>query len=213
MKDAFVSLLTIEIPGETEDSNNENQGGTVTDKLREDTKERRREAVHYIVTSAKMIAPCLEDDLIAGYDWILEQLKSSPFPEAETEIEICKAMAYLKKKNIEKSIETLKSFEKKDKGVMARIATNISFLYFLENDCKQAEKYAEMAINFDRYNAKALVNRGNCLYVKNEFLRAKEQYLEAIGVEADCIEALYNLAYVNRKLNMFVESLQALDKL
>ena len=80
-----------------------------------------------------------------------------------------------------------------------------------------------MAITYDRYNAKALVNRGNCLYVKNEFLRAKEQYLEAIGVEADCIEALYNLAFVNRKLNMFVESLQvnkceslyfqALDKL
>jgi len=31
--------------------------------------------------------------------------------------------------------------------------------------------------------------------------------LEAIGVEADCIEALYNLAFVNKKLNMFVEAL------
>jgi intraflagellar transport protein 88 len=51
------------------------------------------------------------------------------------------------------------------------------------------------------------------LFVRNEFLRAKEQYLEAIGVEADCIEALYNLAFVNKKLNMFVEALQALEKL
>lgn len=117
-------------------------------------------------------------------------------------------MAFLKKKNMEKSIETLKSFEKKDKIMMARVATNISFLYFLEQDFKNAEKYADVAINYDRYNAKALVNRGNCLYVKNEFLRAKEQYLEAIGVEADCIEALYNLAYVNKKLNMFMEALQ-----
>lgn len=83
-----------------------------------------------------MIAPSIEEDLISGYDWILEQLKNSTFPEAETEIEICKAMAYLKKRNIEKSIETLKSFEKKDKSVMARIATNISFLYFLENEFK-----------------------------------------------------------------------------
>jgi intraflagellar transport protein 88 len=124
--------------------------------------------------AAKLIAPSIEDDIIKGYEWILEQLKSSSYPEAENEIEICKAMAYLKKKNIEKSIETLKGFEKKDKLIMARIATNISFLYFLENDYKNAEKYAEMAINYDRYNAKALVNRGNCLYVKNEFLRAKE---------------------------------------
>lgn len=136
MKDGFVSLLTIEVAGENEEESPDAKGTTVTDKLREDTKERRREAIYSIVTSAKLIAPCIEDDLITGYDWILEQLKNSLFPEAETEIEICKAMAYLKKKNIEKSIETLKSFEKKDKGVMARIATNISFLYFLENDYK-----------------------------------------------------------------------------
>lgn len=56
--------------------------------------------------------------------------------EAENEVEICKAIAYLKKKNIEKAIDTLKGFEKKDKVFMARIATNISFLYFLENDFK-----------------------------------------------------------------------------
>ena len=43
--------------------------------------------------------------------------------------------------------------------------------------------------------------------MKNEFLRAKEQYLEAIGVEADCVEALYNLSFVNKKLNMFMEAL------
>ena len=78
---------------------------------------------------------------------------------------------------------------------------------------KLAEKYSEIALNYDRYNAKALVNRGNCLYMKNEFLRAKEQYLEAIGVEADCFEALYNLSFVNKKLNMFMEALQALEKL
>ena len=96
---------------------------------------------------------------------------------------------------------------------MGRVATNISFLYFLENDFKNAEKYADVAINYDRFNPKALVNRGNCLLVKNEFLRAKEQFLEAIGVEADCIEALYNLAFVNKKLNMFNEALQALEKL
>jgi intraflagellar transport protein 88 len=83
-------------------------------------------------------------------------------------------MAFLKKKNMEKSIEVLKGFEKKDKVMMARVATNISFLYFLETDYKNAEKYADVAITYDRYNAKALVNRGNCLFVKNEFLRAKE---------------------------------------
>ena len=58
----------------------------------------------------------------------------------------------MKKKNIDQAIETLKSFEKKDKLLMAKAASNISFLYFLENDIKNAEKYAEIAIDYDRYN-------------------------------------------------------------
>ncbi len=82
-------------------------------------------------------------------------------------------MAFLKKKDIDSAIETFKSFEKKDKILMARAASNISFLYFLEGDYKSSEKYADVAINYDRYNAKALVNRGNCLFMMNEFLRAK----------------------------------------
>ena len=63
----------------------------------------------------------------------------------ESEVEICKALAYLKKKDIEKSIATFRNFEKKDKVLMGRVATNISFLYFLENDMKLAEKYSEIA--------------------------------------------------------------------
>lgn len=56
---------------------------------------------------------------------------------------------------------------------MSRVASNISFLYFLENNYIQAEKYVDIAINNDRYNARALVNKGNCLFMKNDFRRAK----------------------------------------
>lgn len=109
-----------------------------------------------------------------GYDFILEILKTSNYPEVEMEIEVCKAMAYLQRKEIEKAIETLKGFEKKDKKIMAKAISNISFLYFLEEDYQKAEKYAESAYEYDRFNAKVLVNRGNCFFVKNDFLRAKE---------------------------------------
>ncbi len=61
-------------------------------------------------------------------------------------------MSFLKKKSIDNAIETLKSFEKKDKHLMAKAASNISFLYFLENDIKNSEHYAEIAIDYDRYN-------------------------------------------------------------
>lgn len=87
----------------------------------------------------------------------------------------------------------LKGFERKENALKARAATNLSFLYFLEGDYAQADKYADLAVRNDRYNAKALVNKGNCLFMREEYERAKELYLEAIGVEADCVEAIYNL--------------------
>ncbi|EGR28423.1 hypothetical protein IMG5_176090 [Ichthyophthirius multifiliis] len=208
MKDCFASMLSIEIEGYTEEEEEDinNQETAYTDLLRDEIKEKKRQAIEILVKSAKLIAPVIEEDIIDGYNWIIETLKTSNFPEVEAEVEISKAMAFLKSKNMEKSIETLKSFERKDKIMMGRVATNISFLYFLERDFKNAEKYADIAITFDRFNPKALVNRGNCMFVKNEFLRAKEQFLEAIGVEADCIEALYNLAFALEKLQTIIST-------
>ena len=60
---------------------------------------------------------------------------------------------------------------------------------------------------------RALVNKGNCLYASGEYEKAKELYLESIGVEADCVEAIYNLGLVNKKIGVLNESLQAFEKL
>lgn len=54
---------------------------------------------------------------------------------------------------------------------------------------------------------------GNVLFVAGELARAREMYLEAVGVEADCIEAIYNLGLVNVRLNNFNEAQSAFDKL
>jgi intraflagellar transport protein 88 len=119
--------------------------------------------------AAKLIAPKLQEegnDGPQGYDWIVEVLKTSPHPEIASELEIAKAVSYLKSKDFAKAIEVLKAFERKDKKLMGTAATNLSFLYFLDRDYKQAEKYADLAIATDRYNAKAITNKGNCLYQK-----------------------------------------------
>jgi intraflagellar transport protein 88 len=46
----------------------------------------------------------------------------------------------------------LKGFEKKESNMASAAATNLSFMFVLENDLGQAEKYAEMAMASDRYN-------------------------------------------------------------
>ena len=40
------------------------------------------------------------------------------------------------------------------------------------------------------------MSKENYLFVQENYARAKEYFLEAIGVEADCIEAIYNLGLV-----------------
>ena len=93
-------------------------------------------------------------------------------PDFETiasQIEMELALLYLKKRRSPEAIEVLKGFERKDASLRAIAATNLAFIYFLEQDYAQAEQFADLAIRYDRYNAKALVNRGNCLYMAGEF--------------------------------------------
>ena len=51
------------------------------------------------------------------------------------------------------------------------------------------------------------------MFANGELEKAKELYLESIGVEADCVEAIYNLGIVSKKLGVLGESLQAFEKL
>ena len=42
----------------------------------------------------------------------------------------------------------------------------------------------------------ALVNKGNVLYARNDFEKAREFFKEALTNDSSCIEALYNLGEV-----------------
>lgn len=219
MKKGFTQLLSIPMPtaDEEEEEEEESKGGEAggeraRDSLREELRERQKRANRFITMSAKLIAPVLDRDWAKGFDWVIEALKHDHDMIA-SEMQITKALTYLRRKHFDKAIEVLRSFEKKDQAFKAKAATNLSFLYFLEGDIAQADKYANLAVRHDRYNAKALVNKGNCLNEKGDLERAKELYLEAIGVEADCVEAIFNLGLVNKLMGIFSEALQAFEKL
>lgn len=227
MKSGFLKLLNIEQVGledfdeeelELGDSPSASKDPARTlaegdDALREDIKRRQREAARFIVNAANLIAPVMEKTPIAGYDWVIDSLNHHGFPRIGSELEIAKASYFLRRKEFDQAITVLKKFERKEPSLMACAATNLSFLYFLEADHANAEKYADIAVKADRYNARALVNKGNCMFMNDEFERAKEVYLEAIGVSADCLDAIYNLGLVNMHIGKNQEALLAFDKL
>jgi intraflagellar transport protein 88 len=222
MKKHFINMLRIPVPGLTEEDaeklhesiSHQDIINEHEDALRTELQRRMDISNEKVLTGARLIAPVVEEkgDWEGGYRWVIDQLRSD-FDQVLSKFEIDLSMMFMRKRRFEDAIGVLKNFEKKDMSLRAIAGTNLSFIYFLEGDYAQAEKHADVAIKSDRYNAKALVNKGNCMYVSGEFARAREMYLEAVGVEADCIEAIYNLGLVNLKLQNFQEAQSAFDKL
>lgn len=183
------------------------------DSLRSIARERKAAAHNYINLAAKLVAPSIESTFAEGYDWVVESLKTSSNSEMAAELEIHKSIQYLKTKDFNLAVESLKTFEKKGEKLVGTAATNLSFIFFLEGDFKQSEHYAEIATQHDRYNSKAQTNRGNCYFVKENYKKAAECYREAISVDASCTEAMYNLGLVNKKMEYYSESLMWFEKL
>jgi intraflagellar transport protein 88 len=217
MKKHFLKMLSIPVVGMTEEDEDRATGDQNIDQedsLKSELHKRLELSNERVLMAARLIAPAIDDkrDWENGYKWVIDQLRTD-YENVLSKFEIDLSMMFMKKRRYEDAISVLKSFERKDRSLRAIAGTNLSFIYFLEGDFHQAEKHADAAIKSDRYNAKALVNKGNCLFVSGELSRAREMYLEAVGVEADCVEAIYNLGLVNLKLNNLQEAQSAFDKL
>ncbi|KAJ8314795.1 hypothetical protein KUTeg_006945 [Tegillarca granosa] len=222
IKRAFLKLLTVDLKIDDEDKylphGEDKQYNLVlemikNDSLRQTERQRKYEAENCIKTAAKIISPAIESTFSSGYDWCIEQVKNSQYIDLAHDLEIDKAIMFLKQKDFNQAIETLKSFEKKDSKVASTAATNLSFLYFLENDMAQADKYAEVAMSADRYNPSALVNKGNVLYSKGDYEKAREFYKEALQNDSSCVEGLYNLGLSNKKIGRLEDALDCFYKL
>uniref|UniRef100_UPI00358E98C6 intraflagellar transport protein 88 homolog isoform X2 n=1 Tax=Myxine glutinosa TaxID=7769 RepID=UPI00358E98C6 len=183
------------------------------DRMRQRERARRAMAERFIVTAARLIAPAIGSSLADGYDWCVEMLRGSQYMELVNDLEINKAVAILKHGDCEQAVEILKSIEKKDTRVKSVAATNLSFFYFLRNDLSSAERYADTAMNTDRYNPMALVNKGSCVMVGGDAVRAAEFFGEALRNDSSCTNALYNLGLVHKKQGNFQDALQCFLKL
>ncbi|XP_033966376.1 intraflagellar transport protein 88 homolog isoform X1 [Pseudochaenichthys georgianus] len=222
MKKAFQKLISVPLGIDDEDkyipSNDDNDSNMVieaikNDKLHQMERNLKVLAEKYIMTAAKLIAPAIETSFATGFDWCVDIVKSSQYIELANDLEINKAITYLRQKDFNQAVETLKTFEKKDSRVKSAAATNLSFLYFLEKDYDQADRYADLAMTADRYNPAALINKGNTVFVKQDYEKAAEFYKEALRNDSSCTEALYNLGLTYKKLSRLDEALDCFLKL
>ena len=156
MKKAFSSLLSVRELGMEDEEALESELDDVLneDGLKEQLKKKQRQGNRYISVAAKLLAPVVEQDIVSGFNWVCDMLKAQSQQALATEIEIAKALYFMRSKEFDKAIEVLKSYEKKDQTLVAHAATNLSFIYFHESDYQNAVKYADIAMKHNRYNAK-----------------------------------------------------------
>ncbi|XP_029458377.1 intraflagellar transport protein 88 homolog [Rhinatrema bivittatum] len=222
MKKAFQKLISVPLGLDDDDkyisSNDDPHTNLVieaikNDNLRQMERDRKALAEKYIMTAAKLIAPAIDTSFAVGYDWCVEVVKTSQYVELANDLEINKAITYLRQKDFNQAVETLKMFEKKDSRVKSAAATNLSFLYFLENEYSQADNYADLAVASDRYNPSALTNKGNTVFSSGDYEKAAEFYKEALRNDSSCTEALYNIGLTYKKLGRLEEALDCFLKL
>ena len=88
----------------------------------------------------------------AGYNWCVDTIKMSPqHSQLSNDLEINKAVMFLRQKDFTSAVDTLKAFERQEGTKVASTAsTNLSFLYFLQGDAETAEKYAgQKSVEFE----------------------------------------------------------------
>ena len=73
----------------------------------------------------------IESTFDGGYDWCIDQVKISRFTDLAPELEIDKAIMFLKAKEFQQAVDLLKKFERKESKMAATAALNLSFLYYL----------------------------------------------------------------------------------
>jgi intraflagellar transport protein 88 len=159
-----------------------------------------------VLAAARLVAPSMNskeliDALKDGHEQVAMRMEHE------------QAVHLLKNNGMKIAVKTLKSLEAKSREMKALVATNLSLIHFLEGDVDIASSYADIALDADRYNAKALVNKGNCFFASEDYASAKDLYLEAVGVEAGCAQAIFNLGLSNVRLQEPEEAIQAFEKL
>ena len=86
-------------------------------------------------------------------------------------------------------------------------------MYFIEINFNFSKCYAYIAEKTCQYNTKVLVNKVNLFLMISDVTRAKNIYLESIGIPKDRVQEIYNIVLDNVRLYLPEESSQAFDKL
>jgi intraflagellar transport protein 88 len=140
MKKAFQYLLDVPIDfndeeklinSSTNPSHEYIYNAIQSDELHHYEQKLRNHAQRSVLITVNLISSVIENNFNDGYTWCVETIKYSGFSKLATELEINKALIFLKLDDVNQAIDALKYFEKKDSSVAVNAAINLTFIYLL----------------------------------------------------------------------------------
>ncbi|KAI1722263.1 tetratricopeptide repeat domain-containing protein [Ditylenchus destructor] len=178
-------------------------------------RKRKQQAERTILIAAKIISQSIASSFSEGYAWCVETIKQSVYASLAIELEMNKALDLLKTGELDAAIEALHSFHNKETKVASAASNNLCMISIMRGpeNLEEATQQSEHALSHDRYNANALVNRGNIYFLQGEPKLAQQYYKEALQVEASCVQAIYNFGLVCRHLGDLEEAKRCFFKL
>ncbi|XP_055843494.1 intraflagellar transport protein 88 homolog [Episyrphus balteatus] len=210
IRNAFRSLVDIQIENEDDikiqtfiEENEESK--SVFEMLKTDefaiyNKMKRNSVKKAITMVVDLISPVIEENYNDGYYWCIEIIKtSSNLSWLASDLELNKALVYLRQNDVNQAIETLRMYEKKDENMAANALTNLSFIYLHIGDMDNARLCTNQFLEMDRNNPSALVNSAVCDMKAGDFNNAKQKLENAIDDQPDMFEANYNLGLLAGK--------------
>ncbi|XP_017011169.2 intraflagellar transport protein 88 homolog [Drosophila takahashii] len=169
------------------------------DELATYTNQRRNAEKRSITMIVDLISPLIEENYNDGYNWCIEIIKTSNLAWLANELELNKALVYLRQNDVNQAIETLQMYDRKSQGSMTASAlTNLSFIYISLGNLEMATQCLNQLqeIGALENNALALINASIVDLRKQNFTSARDRLERALQLQPTNFEANYNLGLV-----------------
>ncbi|XP_032307354.1 intraflagellar transport protein 88 homolog [Drosophila ananassae] len=170
-----------------------------TDELALYTKNRRNAEKRSITMIVDLISPIIEENYNDGYNWCIEIIKTSNLAWLANELELNKALVYLRQNDVTQAIETLQMYDRKSEGSMTASAlTNLSFIYISLGNLEMATHCLNQLqeIGALETSPMALINASIVDLKKQNLSSARDRLERALELQPTNFEANYNLGLV-----------------
>eukprot|EP00965_Chrysotila_dentata_P179925 5940597-Pleurochrysis_carterae.AAC.2 len=98
MRKGFSRLLSVRQVGmDAEEAEATEEGDVLDDDgLKLTMRERHKQTQKYLSMAAKLLAPVIDRDIVAGFDWVADALRVASQPSLATEMQIGKALYFMR---------------------------------------------------------------------------------------------------------------------